>query len=974
MIDIEKLVSPLIQEQFPEFYQEEGPRFVDFIRQYYIWLESQNQALNISRSLFNYRDIDSTLPEFLTHFRSKYLQGMPLSATANVAFLTKHALDLYKSKGTLAGLQLFFRGLYDEDVNVYLPSEDLFKTSDGIWYRPVYLELTQSTATKDYVGFEIIGNLSGAKAFAEGLVTRKLGQSFVDVLYLSNVRGNFQTSEFITLTSNQAVLNAPQITGSMTTLSIVAGGAEFAVGDVFNVTSSISGKQGKARITSISNQTGKVFFEYANTLVSGGWGYSTSHSQTLVAHKMLGISSKTNANTQITDYALFETVSQQLANISFTTARPYANSISVGDVIINFSNTTGAEAANAAVVAINASNTTAGYIVVAPNSGNVAGQSVFAIKGTGASSTFNALTGVANTTETITTTASHSFVNGDIVVYKVLTGNTAVTGLSTGAAYYVVNTVSTTSLKLSDTSGGAAINVTAGASETGHLLIKSKGSAVISAYTDRTSTANLMGSNTQYVGVVNVAGQGFLATPYANLVGLISNTTGTVANIGTGSGANLSIGLLTDTETVFLAPDRLYLLNSNNTYFVTNSSASINLNGNNSGSALQYGSPQALTGGGFAYGGFGFAKFTASNVDSTLLDALRFDSTVIGSIATITGLNPGANYNLDPFVKIVDTYVSSYSFHDYVMGITPVSGLLIYGEQVQQSTNSAAVILTVNTFSGTAANGTSMTTVIQDELIYQSNNTTNVVASGFVMEIGLSAGAGTIKLRNVTGTFANTTSANTKMKSKSTGGVANISLVSTTTFATEARGFIKQIANSTTLYLKRINLFNTFTPGSTIVGQTSGATATISYVDPELATLPIGLNANIGANVQVANNVATGIEITDSGFSYGDYEQVTLSKEDSSFVITAIVRLGKQGEGSGFYRTNRGFSSSTSKIQDNYYYQTYSYEVQTGIPFDQYQDVLKKVMHVAGSKAFGKVLITTTANVQVSANTTVVIS
>lgn len=89
-------------------------------------------------------------------------------------------------------------------------------------------------------------------------------------------------------------------------------------------------------------------------------------------------------------------------------------------------------------------------------------------------STFNALTGVANTTEIISTGGAHGLVNGDIVQYIVSPGNTVVTGLSNGSSYYVVNSTSSTTLQLSETSGGAAINVTATISETGHTLIPQK--------------------------------------------------------------------------------------------------------------------------------------------------------------------------------------------------------------------------------------------------------------------------------------------------------------------------------------------------------------------------------------------------------------------------------------------------------------------------------------------------------------------
>lgn len=84
--------------------------------------------------------------------------------------------------------------------------------------------------------------------------------------------------------------------------------------------------------------------------------------------------------------------------------------------------------------------------------------------------TFNSATGVANTTEFITTASAHGFSNGDLVQYRTSTGNTAVSGL-TNAASYFVRFANTTALKLSVTATGANIDLTAAASgETGHTL------------------------------------------------------------------------------------------------------------------------------------------------------------------------------------------------------------------------------------------------------------------------------------------------------------------------------------------------------------------------------------------------------------------------------------------------------------------------------------------------------------------------
>jgi hypothetical protein len=85
------------------------------------------------------------------------------------------------------------------------------------------------------------------------------------------------------------------------------------------------------------------------------------------------------------------------------------------------------------------------------------------------SAAFNALTGVANTTEYITTLSAHGFVDNDIVKYTVSAGNTAVSGLTNSYNYFVTSS-NTTALKLATSPGGLAINVTAGISQQGHSL------------------------------------------------------------------------------------------------------------------------------------------------------------------------------------------------------------------------------------------------------------------------------------------------------------------------------------------------------------------------------------------------------------------------------------------------------------------------------------------------------------------------
>src|ERR1017187_400470 len=109
METVEKFISPLIENQFPEIYRQDGPTFVLFLKAYFEYLESEGNALWYARRLPELKDIDFTLDSFITHFKNKYLAKLPLNTDSDVRMLVKHSLDLFRSKGTPRGVQILFQ-------------------------------------------------------------------------------------------------------------------------------------------------------------------------------------------------------------------------------------------------------------------------------------------------------------------------------------------------------------------------------------------------------------------------------------------------------------------------------------------------------------------------------------------------------------------------------------------------------------------------------------------------------------------------------------------------------------------------------------------------------------------------------------------------------------------------------------------------------------------------------------------------
>ena len=189
-----------------------------------------------------------------------------------------------------------------------------------------------------------------------------------------------------------------------------------------------------------------------------------------------------------------------------------------------------------------------------------------------------------------------------------------------------------------------------------------------------------------------------------------------------------------------------------------------------------------------------------------------------------------------------------------------------------------------------------------------------------------------------------------------------VSSVSLFEIVSTAKAIVKS-SNGSQMLAKRITFENTWLPSDTIIGEVSGAEADVVGVTEDITELyPIGLNADITANVVTSDGEVTSLQVIDSGFAYSNAEIVDFVSEDNLRSGTAKMILDGHGIGIGYYRSSKGFLSDDIYLHDNDYYQEYSYEILSKISVDRYSDMFKKVMHVAGTKFFGSALIVEEAN------------
>ena len=121
-----------VSSQLPEFVRTNYPAFVEFVEAYYEYLDTQQV------DILGAKDIDETLDQFITYFKSELATNFPFDANkTRERFLLKHVKDQYLAKGSEASYKLLFRILFGKEVYMDYPGKRMLRISDGKWKQDV---------------------------------------------------------------------------------------------------------------------------------------------------------------------------------------------------------------------------------------------------------------------------------------------------------------------------------------------------------------------------------------------------------------------------------------------------------------------------------------------------------------------------------------------------------------------------------------------------------------------------------------------------------------------------------------------------------------------------------------------------------------------------------------------------------------------------------------------------------------------
>jgi len=1035
---IEKFISPLIKEQFPDFYKEEGDLFITFVKAYYEWLETSTQELElqnpegfdvddeieqsgtkgkilfkegrtvivevfgfdsfrcnincdsldelfsssgaktliISTNRFNpiywarrlpeVRDIDRTIERFIVQFKNKYLPNVQFVTATNKELFIKNALDFYRAKGTERAVDLFFKLVYGFEANVYYPGDDLFKLSDNEWADIKYLEIDYADTNVNLIGNSIRGASSGAEAFAERLVRIKKDTRYINVLYITNLKGDFRTGEQIRTVDLEEDTTA-RIVGSLSSIEILTGSPGFVVGEDLIVTEG-QGKGAKIRVTDTETFVGAVDFR----LIDGGWGYSND-ADIIGSDRVFILDDYKNSNNEF--YQMFDTFKRF--------ERVYQDLVSV-QIDLDFFPITPIEvfafdSANTLVlegVAVSYDNEDQRLVINYDAQSNLHSNAAAILDAQELRFEIeeNELTAniISENSYLFTTSANViAFSNTYTFTYEMADPNELVTSekrLRTGDVLtqnFEYNNVDrrVAEVTVNSSSANAQTNeffadVTKGVSifrideQFPPIVRESTGDEYRITHTSNTSIGiiSATGNSPKFEeNIVYPGGNIYGVSPYWNY------DSKSVEYDRDGTSATVIGSFAGETpKATFEITQR------DNQLFVPQFSSNVQL----------------------TYSAANVVSFILQNVpyildgDIELKDAMPIDVKSEDSNGDVIFQGTAIEYD-DSIQRLIVSYNNIiYQSTAFVESLTEI----IFNDESEISANISA-----NIVSASHEYSSILNTIVESEeygilpnpsLGYDdplsvvgdfSDKTISSIrfivptipGSGYPIDpfyVVYDQDAAPLEKYDVALYYEESD------KNFRVGEILDVFDFDgiTTTPTPEKYRIYEHNRIDKFIKARRLTLDDNFwisnniKKGQVIRGSSSGVSTVVLYVK-ELRREPgSGLNAIIESNAFSGEGVISDVSIVSSGFGYFDEERMLFTSEtDPSKTLNVIGRLGKQGIGEGFSRNRKSFLSSDKYIADNDFYQEYSYQVLTALPFSTYKQTLINVLHVAGTKPFG---------------------
>ena len=131
-----------VESLIPDELRAKSEKLIELLRDYYTHINEQSQPSYSIASITSAGDIDEADQRFLDLIQREIAITVPKKITADKVKLYKNLLKYYSVRGSEESIELFFRILFNDRVEVYYPQTSMLIPSAGTWdqtgKRPIY--------------------------------------------------------------------------------------------------------------------------------------------------------------------------------------------------------------------------------------------------------------------------------------------------------------------------------------------------------------------------------------------------------------------------------------------------------------------------------------------------------------------------------------------------------------------------------------------------------------------------------------------------------------------------------------------------------------------------------------------------------------------------------------------------------------------------------------------------------------------
>lgn len=252
--------SSSVERLIPQQLVSGSEALIEFLKEYYNFLSQDQGPAQVINTIIQNKDLDRMLDSYIDSIHKELGYGLKTNYSANKINLYKRIGEFYRAKGSLDSIKSLFNILFNVDIEIILPKEQILVASDGRWIQQnvIFIELTSGDPFDGVNEFILIENPDNSTVTVE---IERVRRTTVDGIYEITVSKNFVGTIQVDATIDDVF--AGTLVSALGSYEIEYAGQNFEVGQILNITNGAAdSSETKVKITEVDSNGGIVSFEF----------------------------------------------------------------------------------------------------------------------------------------------------------------------------------------------------------------------------------------------------------------------------------------------------------------------------------------------------------------------------------------------------------------------------------------------------------------------------------------------------------------------------------------------------------------------------------------------------------------------------------------------------------------------------------------------------------------------------------------